>query len=653
MTFTKIINSGTATINLPTAIGGGTLSVGASVTLAYDIQTVGAAMAANNIIHYGMESVEGGSSISILEVSNKLYVDPVLGNDNNNGTQAQPLASIYRAVTLTQLWERDMEIWLTQGVHTITANTRFFFGAGALGGTATPIGFIGVASDQVGTRVSTSGTNSTTANDSTLSSLRSGAGAAVSAVTGSGISKKATITGLTGMTVNDVGKMIKFSGAASSGNNGIFAITDFVSSASVKIYNAQSSVAAGPFNWQDSLRGATIRFIDGYAATSGNERLISDNTLTSFSWLEPMNAAASAGNSFVIERPGTIIQHANPLTFQSPANTWIGFQNIKIEPTDTSPTTAALIFLGVNAFFDRCELNGKSRGLSVFNRAFLNASGLWQNNTTGTFGPAARTPKVFCHDYTISPNDCRFANRWIFNHVFLNHTANAGYSLQLNFSYLDAKRTTIVADADATVQLAADAAAFAKMDGALLSTDAPLTLLRGAIGSNITQIDISNSPTNAIVVSDGARAHLDAVIGSNNTNYGIKLLGSYAVVKRTSNTTIAGNDGYMLVGAVARTYSQVPFTEFELQTLTSGSAATIGVSNEITGLTNAALTDLNVGDKLVISGAVGGNNGTKQIIAVTSATSAIVAQALTSPDANSGSISWVLKSSRTTGNRIE
>ncbi len=64
MAFTKIVNSDTGTINLPIAIGGGTLLAGASTVVPYDIQTVGTAMADSGIIRYNMSSTDAGGSSS-------------------------------------------------------------------------------------------------------------------------------------------------------------------------------------------------------------------------------------------------------------------------------------------------------------------------------------------------------------------------------------------------------------------------------------------------------------------------------------------------------------------------------------------------------------------------------------------------------------
>jgi len=70
---------------------------------------------------------------------------------------------------------------------------------------------------------------------------QTGSGATVSAVA-SGI---ATLTGLTGMTVSSVGRHLTITGAAVSGNNGVFVITEYVSATSVKIANAAANAVDG------------------------------------------------------------------------------------------------------------------------------------------------------------------------------------------------------------------------------------------------------------------------------------------------------------------------------------------------------------------------------------------------------------------------
>lgn len=84
------------------------------------------------------------------------------------------------------------------------------------------------------------------------------------AVISSKVSTTVTITGLTGMTANSVGRFLTFTGAASAGNNGTFIIASFISASSVTITNsagvagdvnngAISWVERQPYSLQDDL----------------------------------------------------------------------------------------------------------------------------------------------------------------------------------------------------------------------------------------------------------------------------------------------------------------------------------------------------------------------------------------------------------------
>ena len=104
----------------------------------------------------------------------------------------------------------------------------------------------------------------------TLTDETGGLGQAVAGQTGAAASITVflagivTITGLTGMTANSVGRFLTVSGAATGANNGTFLITEFVSAASVKYSNsggvapdanntAISWTERGPYTLNDDL----------------------------------------------------------------------------------------------------------------------------------------------------------------------------------------------------------------------------------------------------------------------------------------------------------------------------------------------------------------------------------------------------------------
>src|SRR5688572_33134266 len=94
----------------------------------------------------------------------------------------------------------------------------------------------------------------------TLSNELDGYGAPISGQTGAAAnittvaSGIATVTGLTGMTTQSVGRMLTISGAASAGNNGTFLIVLFNSATSVDISNPNavaSDANNGSISWTE------------------------------------------------------------------------------------------------------------------------------------------------------------------------------------------------------------------------------------------------------------------------------------------------------------------------------------------------------------------------------------------------------------------
>jgi len=152
----------------------------------------------------------------------------------------------------------------------------------------------------------------------------------------------ATITGLSGITDDSVGRFITISGAASAVNNGTFFIREIVSASSLK-YEYTSAVAPDanngsiswverePYTLEDDLnfertdraqiKGTTydadvptyIRPDDTLTDVSANLSNIAGNTLDAKAWLESRYyeaAAVSIGNTYItVTDPGNL-QHA-------------------------------------------------------------------------------------------------------------------------------------------------------------------------------------------------------------------------------------------------------------------------------------------------------------------------------------------------------
>lgn len=92
----------------------------------------------------------------------QIYVSPS-GNDASPGTQAAPLRTLDRAISLLPAtWRQDLQIILAPGTYTYSSD-QLIAGIGADAGPSkrvTPLVLIGSFTDEVGTRTSTSVTNS-------------------------------------------------------------------------------------------------------------------------------------------------------------------------------------------------------------------------------------------------------------------------------------------------------------------------------------------------------------------------------------------------------------------------------------------------------------------------------------------------------------
>lgn len=141
-------------------------------------------------------------------------------------------------------------------------------------------------------------------------------------------SKLVAITGLTGMSSADIGRVITISGAALAENNGLFRIAAFVSATSVKYTNPAgvSDANNGAISWsvlpadQVDLRIPSGRFSPDLLGTAASITLVSGGsvTITGLVGMEPscvgqtlaVSGALSPGNNSTA--PFTISQYLSP-----------------------------------------------------------------------------------------------------------------------------------------------------------------------------------------------------------------------------------------------------------------------------------------------------------------------------------------------------
>lgn len=213
------------------------------------------------------------------------------GDDNNSGTSTSKILTASKLASLRPAsWRRHFVGRFDVGTYNQAAISYILSGGPSGSGLSATAGVAPIAPsaevwagtfvDQVGTLTVGAGSTTTDIIAAGASAFfRSGAAASVTAVSGSGLAKTATITGLTGMTSADVGKQLYFSLATNPGNNcsagGSFTIASFISATSVTIRNAQAVVeATGAIYWQDSYRGSFLRLINAAAANNRVRRKV-------------------------------------------------------------------------------------------------------------------------------------------------------------------------------------------------------------------------------------------------------------------------------------------------------------------------------------------------------------------------------------------
>ncbi len=191
-----------------------------------------------------------------------IYVSPS-GSDSNDGSVTSPVATVARARELKAfLWNGSCNINFEAGTYTLPRVLSFI--GGPSGSAASPETWRCAFADQLGSlAVDASSTTQQIIANAAIAGMRSGAAASITAVAGTANTqgRTMTVTGMSGLTSADVGKNFFFGLATNQGNNGVFKMASFISSSSGTFYNSQAAVeATGLIYWQDSFRGASLRF---------------------------------------------------------------------------------------------------------------------------------------------------------------------------------------------------------------------------------------------------------------------------------------------------------------------------------------------------------------------------------------------------------
>jgi hypothetical protein len=129
------------------------------------------------------------------------------GDDSNQGTSTSKIKTIEEYYKRRPTGGRgDLKAHFDAGVFTLL-NTGLASNSQTIGRKASPEGWLGTLSDQVGTRTATAGAGAGSLIDTTLGAaqFRSGIAASVAAVIGSGQGRYVTITGMAGLVPRDSG----------------------------------------------------------------------------------------------------------------------------------------------------------------------------------------------------------------------------------------------------------------------------------------------------------------------------------------------------------------------------------------------------------------------------------------------------------------
>jgi hypothetical protein len=155
------------------------------------------------------------------------------------------------------------------------------------------------------------------------------------------VSGKATITGLTGMTTNSVGRDLVITGGAIAANNGTFRITDYVSATSVKISNsAATSVGEtnnGSIGWTEQSEALTTVTGTTFLSLAPDISYVTLTNLGGSSQIITDAAIIAAGPPSAFGNTSIVIQDAL-VTIGTPTTGW----TVKVQANSKQSNTFTL-----------------------------------------------------------------------------------------------------------------------------------------------------------------------------------------------------------------------------------------------------------------------------------------------------------------------
>jgi hypothetical protein len=334
----------------------------------------------------------------------------------------------------------------------------------------------------------------------------------------------ATITGLNGMSTSAVGSNITFSGANTSGNNGSFPITAYISPTSVQVDNAAGfapDVNNGVISWTTTV--GTTANITAFATPLA--------TITGLSGMY----SGIVGKS--IQFTG-FANGANNSTFQIAAY---------ISPTSVTITNASAVSPDAGGiwFVNPGSLDGTNFEMTVDSvplgtiAGYANYEGLWEIQT------AAPTSLITGDTVTISSNVSYINGNWTVTVLDSTHFVLQGNVYHYPVGYDSLYGTVFSGPLTLTFDGATNAISEAAMLAAFTTVWPTVVATQGGYGGDgitLTGTTLGTSGSITVVVGGSSESYL-AIYGSAVGTAGVDVGGQLPTALSLSNFFNDGNNG--------------------------------------------------------------------------------------------------------------
>ncbi len=576
MAFTKIKNEDVVQITLPSALGSVVIPAGTSAVVAFDAQTVAAAMATAGIIAYGMESVANINTVdSVVYDDLSFYADVAIGNDANPGTQALPVKTVEALLALVPVGghQKSCNLFLAAGTYpwnALSAWSNPFSGSGVK---AAPPVLIGAYTTIFGpVAVTNVNSDGSVTLGTPISALTSGTGTGSDAFTFSSPSVTLTVAA-GGFVVAGVkaGMSVTIAGSTTPANNGTFLITAVTATTLVFTNTAGfAEVYTGTYNVTTDRYFGTPRFTVVSGPGAGSTRICAGNTSTTLLPNTPFTGIAS----------GSVVQLEVPSVTITLNQTWIqalgeaGYKGLTFK---WAAGTGFVLTEGSIGYFEGCIMDFTAGGGITLGRVGCRLNGPtvgpWTAQGTSSPFSSLRNNGVFIDGLQATATGLNIFNggNVLGNHVLRN--VDVGCNTNSFISAVLHGRNSSITCADAsTLSLSGTSAASRlKFSGNRAGTPWVIGVFDNSALIRANAIDITNcignplqigadttAPSGTFYGRGGAVANIGDVAGSvGNTGIGIKYTkGSYVIID-----AIAGATATSVTGVLGDTEGRRPTTD--------------------------------------------------------------------------------------------